>query len=79
VARSKEVQAMLLLSSGLEDFFHYNPGEHEFSPYRFHDDDPIFFHNGFKLTARCGEKVNGQVIGNPPKAQSTTWVWLYQW
>lgn len=46
---------MLLLSSGLEDFFHYNPGEHEFSPYRFHDDDPIFFHNGFKLTARKGQ------------------------
>ena len=58
---------------------HFNPGEHEFSAYRFHDDDPILFHDGFKLTARCGEKVNGRVIGNPPKAEYTTYVWLYQW
>ena len=58
---------------------HYNPGEHEFSAYRFHDDDPIFFHNGFKLTSRCGEIVNGHVIGNPPQAEYTTYVWLYQW
>jgi len=58
---------------------HFNPGEHEFSAYRFHDDDPIFFHDGLKLTARCGDKVNGNVIGNPPKAEYTTYVWLYQW
>jgi hypothetical protein len=58
---------------------HCNPGEHEISAYRFHDDDPIFFHDGFKLTARCGDKVNGNVIGNPPKAEYTTYVWLYQW
>lgn len=58
---------------------HFDPGEHEFSAYRFHDDDPIFFHDGFKLTARCGDKVNGHVIGNPPKAEYTTYVWLYQW
>ncbi len=58
---------------------HYNPGEHEFSAYRFHDDDPIFFHDGLKLTSRCGEMVNGHVIGNPPEAEYTTYVWLYQW
>ncbi len=58
---------------------HYDPGEHEFSAYRFHDDDPIFFRDGLRLTARCGEKVNGQVIGNPPKAGYTTYVWIYQW
>ncbi len=58
---------------------HYNPGEHEFSAYRFHDDDPIFFHDGLRLTARCGDKVNGHVIGNPPQAKYTTYVWLYQW
>lgn len=58
---------------------HFNPGEHEFSAYRFHDDDPIFFHQGLRLTARCGEKVNGHVVGNPPQAEYTTYVWLYQW
>jgi hypothetical protein len=58
---------------------HINPGEHEFSAYRFHDDDPIFFHHGLRLTGRCGEKVNGQTVGNPPKTEYTTYVWLYQW
>jgi hypothetical protein len=58
---------------------HLNAAEHEFSAYRFHDEDPIFFHRGLRLTARCGEKVNGQVIGNPPKTEYTTYVWLYQW
>ncbi len=58
---------------------HFDPGTHEFSAYRFHDDDPIFFHNGLRLTARCGEKVDGRVIGNPPKTEYTTYVWLYQW
>lgn len=58
---------------------HFNPGEHEFSAYRFHEDDPIFFHDGLRLTTRCGDKVNGHVIGNPPKAEYITYVWLYQW
>ncbi len=58
---------------------HFDPGAHEFSAYRFHDDDPIFFHNGFRLTTRCGDKVNGRVIGNPPAAEYTTYMWLYQW
>ncbi len=58
---------------------HYDPNAHEFSAYRFHDDDPIFFQNGLRLTARCGEKVDGQVVGNPPKTEYTTYVWLYQW
>jgi hypothetical protein len=58
---------------------HLNPDEHEFSAYRFHDDDPIFFHRGLRLTARCGDTVNGQVIGDPPPTTYTTYVWLYRW
>ena len=58
---------------------HINPGEDEFSAYRFHEDDPIFFHHGLRLTARCGDKVDGQVVGDPPKTDYTSYVWLYQW
>lgn len=58
---------------------HYDPVNHAFSAYRFFDDDPIFFDHGLRLTARCGEKVDGQVVGNPPKTEYTTYVWLYQW
>jgi hypothetical protein len=51
----------------------------EVSAYRFHDADPIFFQNGFKLTVRDGEEVNGHPIWNPPSAVYTTYAWLYQW
>ena len=51
----------------------------EVSAYRFHDADPIFFQNGFRLTARCGDQVNGRTIGNPPATTYTTYTWLYQW
>jgi hypothetical protein len=51
----------------------------EISAYRFHDADPLFFQKGFKLTARCGETVNGQVAGHPHATTYTTYTWLYQW
>lgn len=51
----------------------------EVSAYRFHDADPIFFQNGFKLTVRCGEEVDGHAIWDPPAAVYTTYTWLYQW
>jgi hypothetical protein len=58
---------------------HFNPVKNEFSAYRFHEDDPVFFQNGFRLTCRCGEKIGGDVFHNPPPATYTTYVWLYQW
>lgn len=58
---------------------HFDSAQHAFSAYRFHEDDPVFFHDGLRLTARCGDQVNGKVIGNPPKTEYTTYVWLYQW
>jgi hypothetical protein len=56
----------------------------EFSAYRFHDDDPLFFQDGFRLTCRVGETDNGhinegEITGNPPRTRYTTYVWLYQW
>ncbi len=51
----------------------------EFSAYRFHEDDPIFFSNGLRLTCRNGEKLNGHQFHDTPEADFTTYVWLYQW
>lgn len=58
---------------------HFDQNENEFSAYRFHDDDPVFFHKGLRLTCRCGEKIGGKIFHNPPAATYTTYVWLYQW
>jgi hypothetical protein len=58
---------------------HLDRAKGEVSAYRFHDADPIFFQNGLKLTARCGDQVNGKTVGNPPATTYTTYAWLYQW
>jgi hypothetical protein len=58
---------------------HLNDKTNEFSAYRFHDADPIFFQNGFRLTNRVGEAMDGKVFHNPTKTRYTTYVWLYQW
>lgn len=58
---------------------HFNAVENEFSAYRFHEDDPVFFQNGLRLTCRCGEKIGDKVFHDPPAARYTTYVWLYQW
>ncbi len=58
---------------------HFNPQENEFSAYRFHEDDPLFFQNGLRLTCRCGEKIGDKVFHDPPPTEYTTYVWLYRW
>ena len=58
---------------------HYEPSKNEFSAYRFHEDDPIFFRDGLRLTCRCGEELNGQMMFDCPPTNYTTYVWLYQW
>ncbi len=50
-----------------------------FSAYRFHDDDPIFFRAGLRLTCRCGEELNGAVLHDPPPTRFTTYTWVYEW
>jgi hypothetical protein len=52
---------------------HIDPRDNSFSAYRFHDDDPIFFAKGLRLTCRCGEKSADHVFGNPgrPPTQLT--------
>lgn len=58
---------------------HLNKEENEFSAYRLHEDDPVFFQNGLRLTNRCGEKIGDKVFHDPPRTRYTTYVWLYQW
>ncbi|MCD6338563.1 MAG: DUF2961 domain-containing protein [Verrucomicrobia bacterium] len=64
---------------------HLNKDDHSFSAYRFHEEDPIFFHSGLRLTLRCGESMPPQ-RHNPkpqrwraPSAAYTTYVWVYEW
>lgn len=55
-----------------------------FSAYRFHDDDPIFFEEGLRLTCRNGETEHGTDEGSvafkmPPPTAFTTYAWVYEW
>lgn len=56
-------------------------GNCTFSAYRFHEEDPIFFQNGFRLLWRNGEERDGKVYGDAPPQQSrvTSYVWIYEW
>ncbi|MGO9270516.1 MAG: DUF2961 domain-containing protein [Terriglobia bacterium] len=56
-------------------------GDCSFSAYRFHDEDPIFFHQGLRLSWRNGEEKGGNIYGpGPPgRSQATSYVWMYEW
>jgi len=63
---------------------HINRKELSFSAYRFHDEDPLFFNKGLRLTCRNGETQNGTADGpvaykQPPETRYTTYTWVYQW
>lgn len=63
---------------------HFDKKEKSFSAYRFHDDDPVFFQDGLRLTCRCGETEHGkpeETKGylNPTHTRYTTYTWVYQW
>ncbi len=66
-------------ANGLAGLTHFNAQDHSFSAYRFHDEDPVFFHRGLRLTCRCGEQVDGKTVGNPPETRYMTYTWVYQW
>jgi hypothetical protein len=71
--------------SDISGLTHFDTEASRFSAYRFHDDDPLFFQNGLRLTCRCGESEHGTLDYNlgdlelPPKTRYTTYVWIYQW
>jgi hypothetical protein len=63
---------------------HIDPAKSRFSAYRFHDDDPVFFRDGLRLTCRNGETAHGTPEGpvaykQPPATRFTTYTWVYQW
>ncbi len=56
--------------------------DREFSAYRFHEADPVFFPARTRLTIRDGEMVDGKVVGpdaGPADTVYTTYVWVYEW
>ncbi|WP_117879657.1 DUF2961 domain-containing protein [Aureibaculum luteum] len=58
---------------------HFDKEENEFSGYRLHENDPVFFQNGMRLTNRCGEEIDGKIFHDPPATEYTTYVWTYEW
>ncbi|MGC8742982.1 MAG: DUF2961 domain-containing protein [Verrucomicrobiia bacterium] len=66
-------------ANSLAGLTHIDTKKNRFSAYRFHDDDPLFFHKGLRLTCRCGEELNGKPLHNPPDTRFTTYTWIYQW
>ena len=65
---------------------HFDQGAKRFAAYRIHDDDPIFFSNGLRLTCRNWEKIHGELdrdavnaYGSPQRVRYTTYTWVYVW
>ena len=69
-------------ANSLAGLTHLDVKARTFSAYRFHDQDPIFFHSGLRLTCRCGEtedgSKHGKTVGDPPQTEYTTYTWIYQ-
>jgi len=60
---------------------HKNETTHSFSAYRYHDEDPVVFADGFRLTCRCGERRGEKTFGttgHPQPAKYTTYAWIYE-
>ncbi len=66
-------------ANDLAGLTHLDTEDNTFSAYRFHDDDPVFFQKGVRLTCRCGEEIGGTKLHDPPATQFTTYTWMYQW
>ncbi|MDQ1256469.1 MAG: hypothetical protein QG656_1065 [Candidatus Hydrogenedentes bacterium] len=59
---------------------HLDTKDNTFSAYRFHEQDPIVFQKGLRLTWRNGEaRLSGHVFGDPKSSQVRSYVWLYEW
>lgn len=58
---------------------HLDAARGTFSAYRLHDEDPVFFERGLRLTCRCGEEIGGKVFGDPRDTVYSSYVWTYEW
>jgi hypothetical protein len=66
-------------ANALAGLTHLDTKRNTFSAYRFHDEDPLFFEKGLRLTCRCGEELNGKKLHDPPATRFTTYTWVYEW
>jgi hypothetical protein len=70
-------------SNDLAGLTHMDADTQCFSAYRFHDQDPLFFSDGLRLTCRCGETehgtLQGSAYGDPPRTRYRTYAWVYEW
>lgn len=70
--------------SDIAGLTHFSREQSSFSAYRFHDEDPLFFRDGLRLTCRCGETEHGapgevKSYLDPLPTRYTTYTWVYQW
>lgn len=76
--------------SGFTHFQQVSNDTVQWSAYRMHDLDPIFFKNGFRFEWRNGDVVDqrgfkcilnqgGQVVGTPTQSNVTSYAWVYTW
>ena len=49
-----------LFQTPVSGLTHLDVARNRFTAYRFHDDDPVFFRDGLRLTLRCGEELAGR-------------------
>ncbi len=60
---------------------HKDEAAAQVSAYRFHDEDPLFFQRGLRLTCRCGDTEHATLQGTPYLAPQptrfTTYAWVY--
>lgn len=79
-----------LENAGYTHFRQVNSTSVEWSAYRMHDLDPIFFKNGFRFEWRNGDVVDdrgfkcllnqgGHVVGSPTQSTITSYAWVYLW
>lgn len=66
-------------SNGLAGLVHIDAKDSSFSAYRLHEDDPLFFRSGLKLTCRCGEQLDGKNMHDAPPTFFTTNAFVYEW
>lgn len=65
--------------TALAGLTHFDPKDSSFSAYRFHEDDPVFFRDGLRLTARVGESLDGRTWFDPQPTTYWTYAWTYEW
>ena len=76
--------------SGYTHFEQVSNSSMEWSAYRMHDLDPIFFVNGFRFMWRNGDVVDergfkclldqgGSVVGTPTQSVVSSYAWVYTW